>query len=505
MHISPRLKNNGLNFLLGASLILALAPFYILPLLVLSLSGLLWQIHSAPHFKTALRRAYFFGLGYYFIGLSWIIYAFTFLPQALQPFSGFLLGFPSVLALSAALSLFMVVFAALSRLLPHKGLKGLMAQAGLWFCIGFIQGHIFTGFPWNPLAISLTFHPIFIQPAAFVGMYGLSFIAAAIGCSYYALKGKAFTKAWLAFILALLLIFCLSALRYFYYDSRLEQAPVIAKLRAIQSGITVDKKWDERFEEENFNRIVRLMNEGDADYDAVILGETALPLFIGIKTGDLAGLSQYLPHDNSYLLMGINRVNADFSLIKNAFVAADKQGDIVHSYSKSHLVPFGEYVPKWIPFQKFTSLNNGFVRGDGPQSYQLPAFSYGPNICYEGIFQGEVIDYANKPDVMINAAIDSWYGNTHGPRQHAAQQKIRAVEEGLPMVRVTDNGISFAVNGIGKIEKQLPINDVGYFDYNLKKMPITSFSGKKSKLIFVIALMMLAVSLYCEYKKLAKK
>ncbi len=499
MHMQKSVKSLGLNFLLGALLIFALAPFYILPLLIISLSGLLWQIHDATNFKMAVIRAYVFGLGYYFIGLSWLIFAFTFLPQSGQPFTGFMMGIPTVFALAAALSLFMATLGAISWFLPKKGLWGIAAQASLWVCISFLQGHLFTGFPWNPLAISLTFHPIFMQPAAFAGMYGLSFLAACIGYSYYAFKDAYSQSSLYSFFAFFILIFMAGAARYFYYDKLIQKAPSLAKLRAIQTGITVDKKWDEQLQEAHFSHVQNLMNTGDADYDAAILGETALPLLINIQEEERVMLGGFLPHNDSYLLIGANILKkADFSEFQNGFLALNKQGNIIHDYGKTHLVPFGEYVPSWLPFQKFIPMSGSFTQGKGAQTYQLPSFSYGPNICYEGIFQGQIVDYKNKPDILINAAIDSWYGNTHGPRQHAAQQKIRAVEEAIPMIRVTDNGISFAINAVGKTEKQLGINETGYFDYNLKKIPITNFSGKKSKKIPFMMFGFLLLSLYRE-------
>ncbi len=506
MYIQKSIKSLGLNFLLGTCLILALAPFYIFPLLIVSLSGLLWQIHTANRLKTAIIRAYGFGLGYYFTGLSWLAFAFTFLPQKGQPFSGFIMGIMAVLALAAALSLFIAILGAVSWFLPKKGLWAIVAQASLWLCISFLQGHLFTGFPWNPLAISLTFHPIFIQPAAFIGMYGLSFIAACIGYSYYAFKSSSSKASLYAFLSFLILLFLASTTRYFYYDSLIQKAPSIAKIRAIQTGITVDKKWNAQLEEQHFNHIQNLMNAGSTDYDAAILGETALPLLINIQPEERAILGSFLPHSNSYLLIGANLVNdAAFTEFQNAFLALDKQGNIIHSYGKTHLVPFGEYVPSWLPFRKFIPIEAAFSKGNGAQTYKLPLFSYGPNICYEGIFQGEIIDYKNKPDILINAAIDSWYGNSHGPRQHAAQQKIRAVEEGLPMVRVTDNGISFAINAVGKTEKQLGIHETGYFDYVIKKVSLINIQGQRSKLIILIAFAFLLLSLYCEQKHHKRK
>lgn len=495
------LKNIALNFLLGAALIFALAPFYILPLLILSLSGLLWQIHTASSLKMAIIRAYFFGLGYYFIGLSWLIIAFTFLPQAFQPISGFALGIAAILGFAAALSLFMAFLGGLSWFLPKKGLMAIIAQASLWTLISWLQGHLFTGFPWNPLAISLTFHPIFMQPAAFIGMYGLSFMAACIGYSYYGFQSVINKSHKWIFIGCFFCLFLASSGRYFYYDNLIQKSPIIAKIRAIQTGITVDKKWNGLLYDTHFDQVEQLMKAGKADYDAAILSETALPIILNMQPDEAKRLGQFLPSDDSHLLLGANIAkNAEYTEFENAFIALDKQGEIIHHYAKTHLVPFGEYMPKWLPFEKFVPISANFSRGEGPQSYQLPLFSYGPNICYEGIFPGEVIDSQNKPNIMINAATDSWYGNSHGPRQHAAQQKLRAVEEGLPLIRATDNGVSYAVNGIGQIEHQLPINKIGYFDYEIKPSAIYVISAPLKKFFIFFPFIILLTSLYREQK-----
>lgn len=495
------LKNMALNFLLGAALIFALAPFYILPLLMLSLSGLLWQIHKATSLKIAVIRAYIFGLGYYFIGLSWLIIAFTFLPQSLQPFSGILMGAPAILGLSAALSLFMAALGAISWFLPKKGFMAIIAQGSLWTCISWLQGHLFTGFPWNPLAISLTFHPIFMQPAAFIGMYGLSFIAACLGYSYYGFKSSYHKFSLWIFIGCFMALFTGSAIRYFYYDNLTQKSPTTAKIRAIQTGITVGKKWNGLLYDEHFDNVKNLMQAGFADYDAAVLGETALPIIVNIQPDEALKLGQFLPSNKSHLLLGTNMAqNSEYTEFQNAFIALNQQGQIIHNYGKTHLVPFGEYVPSWLPFKKFIPTSSSFTRGNGPQTYELPRFSYGPNICYEGIFPGEVIDDKNKPDILINAAIDSWYGNSHGPRQHAAQQKLRAVEEGLPLIRVTDNGISYAVNAVGRTLHQLPINEVGYFDYELKPIDVLNIPAFLKKFLIILPFLILLVSLYCEVK-----
>lgn len=505
--LSKIAKTFMFNFLLGGLLIFALAPFYILPLLMVSLSGLLWQISTAPTLKSAIGRSYAFGCGYYLIGLSWIGFAFLHFPDPTAPnkLLGISLAIPAMLAITASLSLFFVLLGILSWYSTKKGLWAVLNQAAIWTFISFLQGHLFTGFPWNPLAISLTFHPIFMQPAAFISSYGLSFIAACFGYSLYGFYGQFRTKSFKVFVCGLLAIFALSSLRYYYYDAQLKKAPEIAKIRAIQTGISLKDKWDYNQFLDHMALVEGMLNDGDADYDAAILGETALPFLMDQDDANRVELASYLP-PNAYLLIGANQLyEGDTMRPQNTFVALNNQGQILHSYAKTHLVPFGEYTPKWLPFDKFIPMPGTYVKGNGPQTYQLPTFSYGPNICYEGIFSGAIIDETNKPDVMINVAIDGWYGNTHGPRQHAAQQLLRAVEEFITLIRVTDNGISFAANALGHIEQKITINEINYFDYAIKNREITNIHPYFAKYLLLVILLSIIYSQNCYFKKVVNK
>lgn len=500
-------KTFMLNFILGGLLIFALAPFYILPLLIVSLSGLLWQISTAPTLKSAIGRSYAFGFGYYLIGLSWIGVAFLHFPNPLEPnkLLGISLAIPAILAIAASLSLFFILLCILSLYSTKKGLWGVLNQAAIWTFISFLQGHLFTGFPWNPLAISFTFHPILMQPAAFLSSYGLSFIAACLGYSLYGFYGRFRTKSFGVFVIGLLAIFSLSAMRYYYYDAQLKKTPEIAKIRAIQTGISLKDKWDYNQFWDHMALVEGMLKDGDADYDAAILGETALPFLIDQDDANRLELTSYLPA-NAYLLIGANQLyKGDYMRPQNTFVALNNQGQIIYSYAKTHLVPFGEYTPKWLPFDKFIPMPGIYVKGNGPQTYELPAFSYGPNICYEGIFSGAIIDEKNKPDVIINVAIDGWYGNTHGPRQHAAQQLLRAVEESIPLIRVTDNGVSFAANALGKIEHQININQINYFDYAIKNKELLNTSPHFAKYFLVIILLLIICSQNCYFTQVANK
>ncbi|MFV0431480.1 MAG: apolipoprotein N-acyltransferase [Alphaproteobacteria bacterium] len=491
-----RLKSFILNFILGGLLILALAPFYVFPLLILALSGLLWQIASAKNLKAALWRSFSFGVGYYMIGLFWIGFAFLDFPEPSNPnrLLGISLAIPAMIAISTFLGLYFILLGFLSWRAPKKGLRGAVVQASIWTLVSFLQGHLFTGFPWNPLAISLTFHPITMQPAAFVGVYGLSWIAAFIGYSLYCFKGQFKSEGFTFACRGLLVVFALSSVRYIYYDIQLKSAPKIAKIRGIQTGISLKDKWDVKQFYSHLALVEDMLKQGDADYDAAILGETALPILIDQDTQVRELLGSYIPA-NSNLLIGANQLtDGDYSKPRNTLVALSPQGEILYSYTKTHLVPFGEYSPWWAPFGKFISVPGHYVRGDGPETYQLKKFSYGPNICYEGIFTGDVIDYNNKPDVMINVAIDGWYGNTHGPRQHAAQQQLRAVEEGIPLIRVTDNGISYGVNALGKIEKRIGINTSSYFDYEVKKKNIVNLAWRYSEFLLFLTMIIIVLS-----------
>jgi apolipoprotein N-acyltransferase len=144
---------------------------------------------------------------------------------------------------------------------------------------------------------------------------------------------------------------------------------------------------------------------------------------------------------------------------RNSLFALIDGGAIGGLYDKWHLVPFGEYIPDWLPLPIMVMPGNGFASGPGPRTLHVPGLpAFGPLICYEAIFSGEIIDRRDRPTWLVNVTNDAWFGNSTGPRQHLAAARMRAVEEGLPLVRAANTGISAAFDAhgheLGRIDLQ---------------------------------------------------
>jgi len=164
---------------------------------------------------------------------------------------------------------------------------------------------------------------------------------------------------------------------------------------------------------------------------------------------------------------------------RNALVVTDGPGPAVAVYDKWKLVPFGEYMPKWIPVRITPdALGSGFTPGTGPRTLHIPGLpAVGPLICYEAIFTGQVVDEKDRPDWLVNITDDAWFGDSAGPRQHFADARLRAVEEGLPLARDANSGISAMIDPFGHVEGILPLKSQGVLIISLPgRLSITLFS-----------------------------
>jgi apolipoprotein N-acyltransferase len=154
----------------------------------------------------------------------------------------------------------------------------------------------------------------------------------------------------------------------------------------------------------------------------------------------------------------------------NSIEAVNRQGEIVARYDKAHLVPFGEYVPfdHVLPLHSITGGMMDLSAGPGPRTIALPGLpAFAPMVCYEAIFPGAIVDDQHRPAWMLNVTDDAWYGRSSGPYQHFAIARTRAVEEGLPLVRVANNGISAVVDPLGRVLERTHLDAIGYVDAKL--------------------------------------
>jgi len=492
----------GSAFIVGALSTLALPPFHGPWILALTLPVLVWLLDGVadPTPSTrwrAMRRAaaigWFFGFGYFLFGLYWI--GFAFLVEA-DKFA-FLLPL-AVTLLPAGLALFTALATALARLVWFAGYRRVVMLAIIWTICEWLRGHLFTGFPWNEIGESLTASSALMQPAAMVGALGLSFIVMLVGGSLAAHDPRLprAVRNSRHDVLIPVAAFCALGILWIGGAMRLAGATdaihADLNLRIVQPNISLKEKW------QNPDRaaaiIGQLLRMSEAATDASPMGmpphsiiiwpEGALPVFLPYEPYLRSGIGRILP-EGSFLITGGPRGEADEDKDPNRIVrfynslfVVDHRGEIVETYDKFHLVPFGEYVPFHnflgrIGLKKITQFQGSFDTGPGPRTLSigdLPSFS--PLICYEIIFADEVIARDQRPVWLLTITNDAWFGDSGGPYQHFAQARMRAVEQGLPVIRAANTGISGVIDAYGRVKAATRLNTPDVLDVALP-MPIT--------------------------------
>jgi apolipoprotein N-acyltransferase len=255
------------------------------------------------------------------------------------------------------------------------------------------------------------------------------------------------------------------------------------RLRLVQPSIEQSLKLDPAAQRANFEKHLALsVQPGDPPPKLVIWPEAAAHFYLNRHEEARAVMSRVLP-PGALLLAGTLRTDpppAPPQHAWNSLGVLDEAGTFVASYDKFHLVPFGEYVPfrSVLPIEAVAAGLVDFSAGPGPRTLKLPDFPpVGPLICYEVIFPAAVVDPTDRPAWLLNLTNDAWYGHTSGPYQHFAISRVRAVEEGLPLVRVANNGISGVVDALGRITARLPLNAVGVLDTWLpSRLPPTLYA-----------------------------
>ncbi|WP_093424114.1 apolipoprotein N-acyltransferase [Tranquillimonas alkanivorans] len=448
----------------GAVSVLAIPPFSLLFLVPLAFSSLFVMVQRVSLWRGFLI-GWSFGLGQFGFGISWIAESFYVDAERFG-----MLAIPSVAGLSAVLAFFpglaVVLFAQFNRLTADRPLASSLLLGTCWAGAEWLRGHLLTGFPWNLAGYALVDYDALRQPAAWIGSYGLSFIAVFAG----ALPGAAFLAQRPARPKSLVMfggvVLAAWSAGMFRIASDAPAAPGI-DLRLVQGNVPQDEKWVPGSRERTLTRYLNL-SDRPGKFDLLLWPETAFPGFLDEDAAAGRRIAGVLP-DGALLLTGApDRVETDDgTLYFNALQAYDSSGRILAGYAKHHLVPFGEYVPLsgWLPFERMTEGLGDFAPGPGPRTLALPgAPLVAAAICYEIIFPGHVIDAEARPDWIYNATNDAWFGNSIGPEQHLASARMRAVEEGLPVVRAANTGISAVIDATGAVLERLDTGTTGIID-----------------------------------------
>ncbi|WEK51109.1 MAG: apolipoprotein N-acyltransferase [Candidatus Kaistia colombiensis] len=505
----------ALAILAGAGSALALPPLGWFPILWITLPVFVLLLDSAParagvsaRFRSGFAVGWNFGFGYFVGGLWWIGAAF--LVDA-RTFAWLMPA--AVLALPAGLALFWGFGAGIARVVWPRGWPRIVILAVALSLAEWLRGHVLTGFPWNAFGYAMMPVPVMMQVASLIGVWGVTFLAflvAAAPILWFSRDPRcriADRCAFFVFAALFLADIAFGAARL----ATAETATVPGvTIRLVQPMIAQGEKWASGQDDEILGRYLRLsatgMEEGKpAPFTHLIWPETAFPFLLDEKPNALALIGAFLP-DNATLITGAARAEAVVgeeveARVFNSLQVIDSDGIVRESYDKVHLVPFGEYLPldgilRRFGLSQLIALPGGFDAGRSRTSLELPgAPSFSPLICYEIIFPGSVVDGSNRPGWMVNVTNDGWFGDTPGPWQHLHQATIRAVEEGIPVARSANSGVSAIVDPYGNLVAHLGVSQTGVLDGALPvAIRPTIYSKYRDSLYFALIILALVVA-----------
>lgn len=478
-----------LALLAGLASATGFAPWGLWPVTIGCFALLLHLVRTAPTLKRALFSGWLFGVGHFTVGLNWIAHAFTF--QDAMPHW---YGYGAVVLLSLYLAVYPAMAAGLAwRWGRDHAAAYVLTFAAAWIVTEWLRATMFTGFAWNPLSAIAYDLPTALY-TRWVGTYGLSgLLIAFFGCWAIALhrvsiplrmlgkpsvatyfgKSMAYAAGVVALPIAL------------FMALPLWRAPLPANgglLRVVQPNIGQETKYDPAQDAVNFRKLAQLSGRPGAEPRLLLWPEAAVPEYLDEEPYARARIASLLGASD-ILLLGATKRYRDEKMVggyleertiggRNSMYAMDAGGRLLRRYDKAHLVPYGEYLPmrpllSAIGLSRLVPGDVDFWPGPGPQSYALPGFGKaGIQICYEIIFSGQVVDSANRPDFLFNPSNDAWFGSW-GPPQHLAQARLRAIEEGIPVIRSTPTGISAVVDADGRVLASIPHQQAGSIETRL--------------------------------------
>jgi len=457
-------------FLAGAVSAFAFEPVGWWPLILVAIAALCELIDRTTSLKRSLALGFAFGFGQFAIGLNWIATSFTY--QSNMPAW---LGWIAVVLLSLYLAIYPAIAAGLAwRFGRDDRVVLVCVLGGGWAITEYLRGTVFTGFPWNPAAAALAPTPL-IGVTPLVGTYGMSalivLLGGAIWLEYY--------KKWLP----LVVILAIAVFLWILPSSAVPPDPLaIRNVRIVQPNIGQQDKWRPGFDEEAARRLATLSGPPGSIPrlllwpEAAVTGplqdgrtddHRAMALFQRMRAASLLGPSDVL------LTGGIavgSRDGVRVDSAANSIFAIAPGGRVIGRYDKAHLVPYGEYLPmrpllSAIGLSRLAPGDFDFSSGPGPRTIDLGGQwgKVGFDLCYEIIFSGHVVDWENRPGFIFNPSNDAWFGRW-GPPQHLAQARLRAAEEGLPVLRATPTGISAVIDARGNVVKQIGWREAGVID-----------------------------------------
>ncbi|HVQ08124.1 MAG TPA: apolipoprotein N-acyltransferase [Allosphingosinicella sp.] len=490
------MKFLGLSFLAGLVSALGFAPLGMWLATLAAFAALILLIETAPTLRSALARGWWFGLGQFVLGLNWIATAFTY--QAAMPAW---LGWVAVVLLSFYLAIYPAAAAGLAWRWGKGGRVVLtLILAAAWIVTEWLRGSMFTGFAWNPVGVVLIDSP-FVLPAPVIGTYALSGVVVLLSGLILPVL---LMRGW-RFLAGIVLLAAISQVPAFWWrptdHTALAARPAI---RIVQPNIPQEERWDPDVAARNFLKQPAMTGPSGHEPRLIFWPESAIPYNLDTDAEARRAIASIIGPGDLLLAGGITQAppppGAQFAEYNSLFVLGPG-ARILARYDKAHLVPYGEYLPmrpllSAIGLSRLAPGAGDILAGPGPRTLDLPGFGrMAGQICYEIVFSGEVVDRANRPDFLFNPSNDAWFG-AWGPPQHFAQARLRALEEGIAIVRATPTGISALIDANGRIVASLPQHEAGVIDTRLPPpVPPTLFARFGNLLAFAFALLLIAAAI----------
>ncbi len=489
----------------------SMPPFDLWPVLAVTVPVMLLLLEGIPArgWRAALAVGWSFGFGYFIVAFHWI--GFAFLVDA----STYLWMMPfAVGALTGSMAVYWALAAAAVKLTRWRGLSLALGFAASLAGAEFLRGRLFTGFPWDAPGLAAIGMGALAQTASLIGMTGLTLVIILWAGLPLVFLQRDRNRRETAIAVFLALLMPLGwAWGYVRLAHATEGDVAGVRLRIVQPNIAQDDKWREDNARAIFDKMVALTIQpsatypnGIADITHVVWPESAVPFLIDESEVARSELRRVL-NGKTVLIMGAIRRDAarkdaeGYPAVYNSVLVFDGAANVVGHYDKWRLVPGGEFLPfEWllepIGFRKVVTVPGSFASGPGPVTLGIPnAPDAGISVCYEAIFPNGLIEGGRRPQWLLNVTNDGWFGNSTGPYQHLAQARMRAIEQGLPMVRAANTGISAVIDSYGRLHASLPLMSDGIIDSALPfdtKSTLYFRVGDMALLLLVVAAMLAA-------------
>jgi apolipoprotein N-acyltransferase len=484
-------------------------PYDLWPFTLLAFGLIYIPLWRARTRWQAALTGWCFGLGQFVLGLDWIAKAFTY--QADMPAW---LGWLAVVLLS----LYLALFPALAALAAWEGTRRLNAGAATfsllfgagWAVTEWLRGTLLTGFPWNPVSVALVGLPV-AAGAKWVGTYALSGLFVAT-CGFILIlamrprdaltRDQLLTPRNIPAAIGLVLLVGLGgpALWLRLHPAATPPFPKGPLVHVVQPDIGQGERFSADLEARHFDRLAALSGKPGAKPRLILWPESGIEENVAEDPAARARIAALLgPAD--YLMGGGEQPirdpkSGDLIAAYNSTFVLNHAGQVFARYDKAHLVPFGEYLPfrpilSHIGLRRLVQGSVDFRSGPGPATIDVPGFGkVGMQLCYEIVFSGHVVNEAYRPDFLFNPSNDAWFGRA-GPPQHLAQARMRAIEEGVPIIRATPTGISAIVDADGRILRSLDPGQMGMMEMPLPAPgPRTLFSHLGDWAVLLIAVLL---------------